>query len=40
MTKEDEIHGVALSAQLVVFKLIGHLKAKGLISKHCCPAIS
>jgi hypothetical protein len=32
-TSENETRGIALAAELIVFDLIGHLKAKGILSK-------
>lgn len=32
-TREDETLGIALAGELTVFALIGHLKAKGFLSK-------
>lgn len=33
MSAEQETLGIALAAELTVFSLIGHMKAKGLLSR-------
>lgn len=38
-TPEQETLGIALAGELTVFALIGHLKAKGLLSKEDTVAI-
>jgi hypothetical protein len=38
-SRDDEVFGIALAGELTVFALIGHMKAKGLLSKEETVAI-